>query len=70
MDLILTAEDPLKTTWSEAVISYAPTVIMFVVFILIVIYCIRIVVNKYFRKKNGEPKVDSYQREDEEHLVE
>lgn len=48
---MLLAEDPLKPTISEAILSYGPTVIMFVVFIAIVIYIIKSVKNKHFRNK-------------------
>lgn len=58
MGSILVADDPLKPTLSEASLSYAPTVFVFVAFIAIVIYCAVAVKKKYFGKNESTGKLE------------
>lgn len=69
MGLILATEDPLKPTLSEAVLSYGPTVIMFIVFILIVAYCVRAVKNRYVNNKNETSETKSSTSESVDRVV-
>ncbi len=57
--MILAAEDPLKPTISEAVLSFGPTVLMIVIFLLIVIYCAKAVKNKYSGNKNKQLEMET-----------